>query len=70
MTWTDTRHEAYRTGGELLAVQCWCRCATVRVPAAMVAAGKTESCGRKMCNALEFTALMGAGEPCDCNDRK
>lgn len=61
-----------RTPTELLRVQCWCRCGMVAVPADAVRQGRTESCGRRMCNALEFTALMASGndEPCDCRERE
>lgn len=61
-----------RTAAETLKVECWCRCQLVLVAAAAVRQGRTESCGRAMCNALEFTALMGSagGEPCDCRERQ
>jgi hypothetical protein len=50
---------------------CWCRCKMVDVTCDQVKRGVTESCGRRMCNALEFTALAasGASDPCDCKDR-
>jgi hypothetical protein len=48
---------------------CWCRCQVVKVPATDVRAGRTFSCGRKLCDALGFTALVASGDPCDCKER-
>lgn len=59
-------------GSESLPALCWCRCQTVRVPLVDVRAGRTVSCGRTLCNALDYTALVASGDepsPCDCRDR-
>jgi hypothetical protein len=51
-------------------VRCWCGCTLVTVDCETVKRGITESCGRRLCNALEFTnAMTAGGEPCDCRDR-
>jgi hypothetical protein len=46
---------------------------TVRVSAADVRASlTTSSCGRRLCSALEFSAILSAvdGSPCDCDERE
>lgn len=69
----DKRKAVYRKNGQdqsVLSVNCWCGCRTVKVPAADVARGVTASCGRRLCDALNYSQVLTAGgSPCDCRER-